>query len=714
MTEAQRHEVATWLEAQLDIAPPLVVSFLKIHLTCLKASQDLPRKLKEMVVQLQRAMGIKPSSERRRSGNPLGGRAKRRRRVKGQTKRQRLEQRHDELKRLEGVHKRLQDKHKDSAARIAAKLDKMAQDPPETAQQPMSLQDLLDEMPVEQIQLTAQQEAACDEHAEQCANRMVAGIDWDDEDYEGEPELESSRETLMPAGPVVVHEVPVLVEAPIPEDLAGSQVVKTLTDQRVRYDISMAVTPIQLEVQKHILVDSDGQRTVVSASTEDFGPRGYSVTWGTLVTLSVLVAQFAMPLNRLAILFSTELKAFTAGGLGRMLHYVAARLLPIYLKLYEQMADSPILSGDDTSCRVLEVSSYLDESGRTRQQEPGQTRAPPWAGYRTTTAAESNLEQCRQRHKDRIARRQNGDRTATRGADEEPSLGVLLGRIVPFESKRKDGKGAKQSLNTTVVTGRSVPQDPRSLIVMYRSHLGSFGNLLTSLLRRRDPALKEVIVQGDLSTSNRVTDVELTERFALKVIGCTAHARRPFALYEDEDPVHCPHMLHLFSGIFWHEQQLDEFGRNWHNVGAVRDKDDRRLWGDIKELAETMSQKWSKGTKLGVAARYIINHFDELTAYLDDPRLEATNNMRERLLRTEKLIENSSMFRKSLEGRFALDIIRTVVQTAVAARVPVHDYLPWALKTPADEIEQHAEEYTPYAYHQIQLEADAEAEDEDK
>jgi hypothetical protein len=45
------------------------------------------------------------------------------------------------------------------------------------------------------------------------------------------------------------------------------------------------------------------------------------------------------------------------------------------------------------------------------------------------------------------------------------------------------------------------------------------------------------------------------------------------------------------------------------------------------------------------------------------------------MLRTEKLIENSSMFRQTLEGRFVLDIIRTVLQTAVAAGVPAHDYL---------------------------------------
>jgi len=90
-----------------------------------------------------------------------------------------------------------------------------------------------------------------------------------------------------------------------------------------------------------------------------------------------------------------------------------------------------------------------------------------------------------------------------------------------------------------------------------------------------------------------------------------------------------------------HEERLDVHGRNRHNVLAVRQGDSRELWEQIREIAQKLEKRWSKATKLGTAARYILNHFDKLTAYLDDPRLEPTNNMRERMLRTEKLIENS-------------------------------------------------------------------------
>jgi hypothetical protein len=285
----------------------------------------------------------------------------------------------------------------------------------------------------------------------------------------------------------------------------------------------------------------------------------------------------------------------------------------------------------------------------------------------------------------------------------------LLGCKLPFESPRKNGEGPKEALHVTVVSGRSVADDPSSLVVFYRSHLGSCGNLFESLLRSRDPKRRSLVLQGDMSSTNFVTNSELTKRFDIRPIGCSAHARRPFAIYEEEDPVHCSFMLHLFLGLALHEQQLDAVGRNQHNVLAVRGGDSRVLWNDILELAKSMAGQWSKATKLGAAARYIIKHFGALTAYLDNPRLEPTNNLRERMLRMEKLIEGSAMFRRSLEGRFVLDIVRTVLQTAIAAGVPVHEYLVSVLRASEEEVKAQPARFTPRAWAAAHLPAPASA-----
>jgi hypothetical protein len=56
------------------------------------------------------------------------------------------------------------------------------------------------------------------------------------------------------------------------------------------------------------------------------------------------------------------------------------------------------------------------------------------------------------------------------------------------------------------------------------------------------------------------------------------------------------------------------------------------------------------------------------------------------------------MFRRSLEGRFVLDVVRTVLQTAVAAGAPVHDYLVSVLRASADDINAHPDRSTPHAW----------------
>jgi len=152
-------------------------------------------------------------------------------------------------------------------------------------------------------------------------------------------------------------------------------------------------------------------------------------------------------------------------------------------------------------------------------------------------AAEQSLHLCEELQKLRVRLRLEGDRQATRTSAETPSLGVLIGRHLVFESPRRNGDGAKESMHTTVISGRASADDPRSLTVFYRSHLGGCGDLLESILENRNPSFRKVILQGDLNPTNLITSPELLARFDVKLVGCSAHARRPFAIYEHEDRV---------------------------------------------------------------------------------------------------------------------------------------------------------------------------------
>lgn len=647
LSAEQQAELARWLTEQGDTVPDAVRIALEQHAALREALGGSRQKLNGVLSQLRRALGIIAKSERRTSKDPLGptsggdGR-------KPKNALEKLKLDIERLERLKRWHQQLARKKKREMKRMEKKLE--------------GLSHAADE-PTDEPTLSLQEEAEADAETQSFMKRCALGGGPD-------PAFASVSEALMCGAEVTTSEETVRFAAPEPEG-DNVKVIETLVEERVRYDFTVVVGRVVAEVEKKVIIDSGKRRRVIAASTDTLGPPRFGVTWRFLVNTAVLGVQYAMPMHRLSRLLSTDDKPFTAASLARVLRYVAERFCPIYVHLFDDLADAPIWMGDDTPPRVLEVNRYVDS--------PDPQEAPPWEAYRTCEAAQQTLK-----HHEAMK--------------QKLGLEAMLASELGFEFARRRGEGPKRSLNTTVVAGRSDPNDPRSLTVFYRSHLGGLGNLLEQLLQRRQPPAGSVIVQSDLSTVNLVSDPKLREAFSVRQVGCASHARRPFALYQAEDEACCDMMLHLFKGLFINEHGLDLHGRNADNVAAVRDKDSRPLWEDIKKLAELMTHKWSRDTKLGDGARYILRHFDALTAYLDDPRLDPTNNFSERMLRLEKLIEGGSMFRATLGGRFVLDILRTVLQTAVAARVPLQEYVLYVLQSSPEAIVAAPETFTPLAW----------------
>lgn len=637
--EAERVELAAWLAEHGASLPEPVRVALEQYAALADGLRGSRHKLSQVLAELRRAMGITPASERRKNPDPLGplsnGDNKR-----PKSERERLELGAARLATLSDWHKALAKKQDKKCRAMRRKLMKLPAD-----QEP--------EFDEDEELTDAEKAATAAEVREQMERYKLGGG--------AQPAFESSKQAFITGAQVTTTEETIPLPAPFDAERDG-KLVDTVVEERERFDFSFTVRRVTLEVEKKVVLGQDGERRILSPSTAAIGPPRYSVTWEFLAHMSVLVVQYAMPMNRLATLLSTEHKRFSAGALARMLRYVAQRFQPIYLTLLDSLADSDILSGDDTSCRVIEVSRYFAEPGDS---------PPPWQSYGTAAVARQHL------------------------ASGDSSLAAALAAELGFEFERRTGDGKKKALHTTTLSGRADRDDPRSLIVLYRSQLGGLGNLLETLLQKRSPKHRALTLQSDLSTVNLVADEELLRRFAITHVGCASHARRPFALYEHEDPEMCPMMLHMFKGLFIHEHGLSLLGRNEENVTAIRGIDSRAQWDDIKDLAELMSLRWSAATKLGEGARYITRNFAKLTAYLDNPRLDLTNNFSERMLRLEKLIEASSLFRTTLEGRFALDIMRTVLQTAIAARAPLQDYLLGVLRADPQDVAADPARFAP-------------------
>ena len=640
MDEAAKAELTRWLKENDDLLPDVVKDMFSHYNAICEALSGSKRHLNDTVLQLRRALGIIASSEKQKSGDPIGAMS-RPGEAKPKDKRERLLLSIERSQRLADWHRQMAKKHRRTKKDDELKLS--------------NLDDII---------FTPEEEAELKKEHEEAMARTTLGSGED-------PALESPKEAFMQGGNVEQDEV--TLESNVnPDSLDGLKVLNRFTEERGRFDFEVVMTKVNVHVEKVVVSDEEsGSTKVITASTRDIGPPNMDVTWNFVTNVMILVAQYAMPFNRLGSLLTTPDKSFTSAKLSRMFAYVARRFLPIYLHNFYKLANAPIFTGDDTTTRVIEFNRFQ----KLAQTSTKEANAPPWESYATKDRALESLR-----------------------TEASPSLGMLLAGELGFEFYRKNGSETKNSLQTTVISGRSDGQDPRSLIVFYRSHIGGFGNLLSMLLTRRDPEWKDLIIQSDLSTVNLVSDIELASRFNIKLAGCTSHARRPFSIYREDDPDVCAPMLHYFQGLYLNERLLDLRGRNLENVTAVRDVDSRQLWEDIKDTAEIACKKWSRESKLGKAARYILRHFPTLTAYLDNPYLSISNDFSERMLRMEKLIQANALFRNSLEGRFALDINRSVLQTAIAAHAPLHEYVPFVLKASPEEVEANPEAFTALSY----------------
>lgn len=110
-------------------------------------------------------------------------------------------------------------------------------------------------------------------------------------------------------------------------------------------------------------------------------------------------------------------------------------------------------------------------------------------------------------------------------------------------------------------------------------------------------------------------------------------------------------MLELFALLSTSERSIFACERRPDKIVELRKKLENPVWEEIRKLAQSVidaenkkssigcpHRPWPKKSPLYKGAGYIVRNFPELTAYLDDPTTEMTNNRSERLLRSKKIL----------------------------------------------------------------------------
>lgn len=466
-----------------------------------------------------------------------------------------------------------------------------------------------------------------------------------------EPIFKKSQETLFSGNLATTGREERRLAVNRIENFENPRGLHSAADDRKRYEFGVTTKTINLKVET--VTDLRTGKSV-TASTDDIGPPNSQATWGGIAATIIAVIGYAIPLNRLASMLKQSCPYFTSSRLCEHLKLAAELFLPIYTCLGEALPDADVLQGDDTKARVIEINKALKDGGELK------------------TVSEDSL----------IGR-----------------VATVFGRV--FDKKR--GKGKKRSLNVSVVIGKTNAADARSYIFFFRTHLGSFGDLLTKMLEMRSPKKRSITILSDLATTNLVS-AKLYGKFDITHAGCGPHARRPFWRLKDKDQRLCYWMLSAFLILEQVEDRIDELGRTKVRILRYRQRYSRKVWKAMLKRCEAVlrgekiyGHYWPKTSELYIACQYIVNHYPELTRYLDDPRLPSNNNLSERVLRWDKIMQDSSKFRLTEAGRLHVDILRTIVHTCSAAGVELHDYLLYVFKNRA-AIDADPGKFTPYAY----------------
>jgi Transposase IS66 family len=451
------------------------------------------------------------------------------------------------------------------------------------------------------------------------------------------------------------------------DEAMGKGTIKTPTET-LRRDFALLRKDWRLRGTKQYNPTSG---KTLSPDHSDVGPANWNVTWRAMVNVIVLVFGMAVPGSRIEKLLGKD--GFSRSNISDMCAYVAARLLPVYIALCEQVAAAEIVMGDDCVSRVNDVSRYLRS---LREWKRLRKAAPDRNAFEAATPPPPSP-------------------WSRLGPD---SLTARLGEELDFEFQHARANAArtpKIRLHTSLLSAELRTGDPRSRIVVYRSHLGSVGNLLGRILRSRKKSHGPLVFVGDLSPSNHVTDPSVTSRVDITYAGCASHARRPFKRHQALDPENCIDALDYFRALF-HIEELIEDGRT-RDRAEIRRESSLPFWEDLKELCEGLRSKWSPVTVLGEGIEYLLGNYDALTRYCHDPRLPLSNDLSERLLRYEKLMDRSSFGRETVEGRARYDIIRSFWQTCVAAGVDPTFALLDVLHSPPETVESSPSSFTPHA-----------------
>lgn len=162
--------------------------------------------------------------------------------------------------------------------------------------------------------------------------------------------------------------------------------------------------------------------------------------------------------------------------------------------------------------------------------------------------------------------------------------------------------------------------------------------------------------------------------------GCNAHSRRYFEEALNSDRKNAEHMLKLYQKLFNIEKEAKDKHMTFDERFVYRNEKSRPVIKTMKTwLNEKVATEIPKG-RLGKAITYTLNHWKELTAFLNNGIIELSNNWIESVIRLLAMGRKNFMFAGSVSGAHNLAIAYSIMATCKLNGINPYDYVLSALE----------------------------------
>lgn len=154
---------------------------------------------------------------------------------------------------------------------------------------------------------------------------------------------------------------------------------------------------------------------------------------------------------------------------------------------------------------------------------------------------------------------------------------------------------------------------------------------------------------------------------------CSAHSRRDFVDADREYHQAVKEGIMHFQMIYAVENQINDALERGEmrlsEVSEYRHAFAEPSWVHLKAWCASMLLKVPENTLLSKACKYLLNHYDELTNYLDIPRMPLDNNGTERMIRNLVMGRKNYLFNQSEESLARDTVIYSFLATCAVKNV---------------------------------------------